>query len=857
MPPKANKPAAPKKPTKPSAKSKTGNTACSQAASNWQLAIRGKEPLDPQTYATLAKCRAMTRTAKQADDRARMGYNLNEQGAAALKGRLQKRFDQGLITQKSRDERLKTLLQQRKEKQAAVAAKPVTQTVEKLTGTKAVAQRFENAENKFIEHAISHAGLTRPQAVTALNAMTKAKAVKIDPIIGQFSFTHGAFGDKAVIRRAAGIEPAKPAEPVKSPAIKSIKGTYHVTQHERNAIYQGFEQNAKEWKTQRKHYKIQNQSESGALLVITDNPGKKNQAEQKVYVTFKSNQKPTDKAAALVSSVRQKPGYGVARASAAGNRELVGLKMRDKGQVTTQPAFTLKQSSSQGGTGAGRSMGVLFQTEGTALDKAAQAGQKAPLPGQAGLFASENQTGKPPKYVLEAGFTTWKQVNKFGLNNIVKDAPSIAKAAVDPTRNKYAGGSRDWIENDIASRIVKMTRIHGNKQLAIKAVAREYELQSQRQQEPGMPEVYKSISSELYKSSDLYSYKLNSQSQPPKPFSRQGQLAPGRGTEAPERSQRIQRIRNKIIEKAKSVQNELRKVNTAKNKSNSPVWDSSYQKLVDRGSKAKARLANLAKATDNLKKLEPVKKVATGRGTEERKNLAQAKAEARKLINDTTVKVSSNSFYYNSHDPEKRAKTYSAGYTKDIQSNMRGQVKRAKTANDAKVILDVLKQHVTGMKTRIAAWANAESRTASWAVTGRGNFNSSRNSKRMDSAMNKSQEISDYSKGLENAVSRALLKKSDTGTAITRLAKIRTRLERRKSKLNSDKQIQTRTAVYSARGLDEFANATKEDRSQALKNSMGQLKQIDKDRKTILGRLKKITAAESNLKMQTRISRSL
>lgn len=218
MPPKANKPAAPKKPTKPSAKSKTGNTACSQAASNWQLSIRGKEPLDPQTYATLAKCRAMTRTAKQADDRARMGYNLNEQGAAALKGRLQKRFDQGLITQKSRDERLKTLLQQRKEKQAAVAAKPA------------------------------------------------------------------------------------------------------------------------------------------------------------------------DKAASLVSSVRQKPGYGVARASAAGNRELVGLKMRDKGTVTTQPAFTLKQSSSQGGTGAGRSMGVLFQTEGTALDKAAQAGQKAPLPGQTGLF---------------------------------------------------------------------------------------------------------------------------------------------------------------------------------------------------------------------------------------------------------------------------------------------------------------------------------------------------------------------------------------------------------------------------------------------------------------------------------------
>lgn len=118
------KASAPKKPVKPSSRSKTGNSACSQAASNWQLSIRGKEPLDPQTYSTLAKCRAMNRTAKQADDRARMGYNLSDQGAAALKGRLQQRFDQGLITQKSRQERLKTLLAQRKEKQAGATAAP-------------------------------------------------------------------------------------------------------------------------------------------------------------------------------------------------------------------------------------------------------------------------------------------------------------------------------------------------------------------------------------------------------------------------------------------------------------------------------------------------------------------------------------------------------------------------------------------------------------------------------------------------------------------------------------------------------------------------------------------------------------
>ena len=84
-PKSASAPSAPKKPT---SKSKTGNSACSQAASNWQLAIRGKASINPDTYQTLAKCRAMTRTSKNAEGRARAGYNLSDQGAAAIKGRL-------------------------------------------------------------------------------------------------------------------------------------------------------------------------------------------------------------------------------------------------------------------------------------------------------------------------------------------------------------------------------------------------------------------------------------------------------------------------------------------------------------------------------------------------------------------------------------------------------------------------------------------------------------------------------------------------------------------------------------------------------------------------------------------------
>jgi len=119
------KPKAPTAPKGPSAKSKTGNSACSAAASNWQLAIRGKASINPDTYQTLAKCRAMTRTSKNAEGRARAGYNLSDQGANAIKGRLQSRFDRDLITKKSRDARVKELVSQRKEKQAAaVAAKP-------------------------------------------------------------------------------------------------------------------------------------------------------------------------------------------------------------------------------------------------------------------------------------------------------------------------------------------------------------------------------------------------------------------------------------------------------------------------------------------------------------------------------------------------------------------------------------------------------------------------------------------------------------------------------------------------------------------------------------------------------------
>lgn len=134
-PKKATKPNAPKKPT---SRSKTGNAACSDAASNWQLSLRGKAALDPETYRTLAKCRAMRRTQTQADAHSRTG-KLSDQGKSALEGRIQKRFDSGLITQKSRTDRLDTLLKQRAERDRPVVAK-TAMTEEEYLGAKGLSR---------------------------------------------------------------------------------------------------------------------------------------------------------------------------------------------------------------------------------------------------------------------------------------------------------------------------------------------------------------------------------------------------------------------------------------------------------------------------------------------------------------------------------------------------------------------------------------------------------------------------------------------------------------------------------------------------------------------------------------------
>jgi hypothetical protein len=70
-------------------------------------------------------------------------------------------------------------------------------------GLRNVAQRITNAEERFITYAMETANLDRQAAIRALLALRAAKVLKIDAIGGQFSFTHGAYAEPDVLRRAS------------------------------------------------------------------------------------------------------------------------------------------------------------------------------------------------------------------------------------------------------------------------------------------------------------------------------------------------------------------------------------------------------------------------------------------------------------------------------------------------------------------------------------------------------------------------------------------------------------------------------------------------------------------------------
>ncbi len=94
----------------------------------------------------------------------------------------------------------------RSAEEAATTLPTASSLFVKPKGTKSVATRIVNAEDSFIEFARTQGDLSTGQALKALESYKKNKAIKIDPIGGGYTFTHGGFAERDVLRRAAGIE---------------------------------------------------------------------------------------------------------------------------------------------------------------------------------------------------------------------------------------------------------------------------------------------------------------------------------------------------------------------------------------------------------------------------------------------------------------------------------------------------------------------------------------------------------------------------------------------------------------------------------------------------------------------------
>jgi len=75
----------------------------------------------------------------------------------------------------------------------------------RLTGTRAMAQRIANAEERFTAWVQEQIGCTRSQAEKVLDVYRKEKLVKIGAVDGQFRLKHGAFADPEVLLNAVNV----------------------------------------------------------------------------------------------------------------------------------------------------------------------------------------------------------------------------------------------------------------------------------------------------------------------------------------------------------------------------------------------------------------------------------------------------------------------------------------------------------------------------------------------------------------------------------------------------------------------------------------------------------------------------
>jgi hypothetical protein len=122
---------------------------------------------------------------------------------------------------------------------------------------------------------------------------------------------------------------------------------------------------------------------------------------------------------------------------------------------------------------------------------------------------------------------------------------------------------------------------------------------------------------------------------------RKGKAAPAKPAgkqKKPLTKERISAARGKIKAKLTAVLDEIRKVENAKNRDNTPAsggFSPRYLKLIARGQKADKQLESLKRASKRLKQIElsyDPAKYGYGRGTDQRKSLATEIRNARKQL---------------------------------------------------------------------------------------------------------------------------------------------------------------------------------------------------------------------------------
>ena len=73
---------------------------------------------------------------------------------------------------------------------------------EAIPGTQAIARRIYNAETSMLTNIIEQFGVSRDGAYKAFVALRRARAIKLDPVMGVYRLAHGAYWEKDVILRA-------------------------------------------------------------------------------------------------------------------------------------------------------------------------------------------------------------------------------------------------------------------------------------------------------------------------------------------------------------------------------------------------------------------------------------------------------------------------------------------------------------------------------------------------------------------------------------------------------------------------------------------------------------------------------